>query len=260
MELGALGADADVISGRLCAGHPGARSARDSHNRRAGEYDARGDRPAATRSAGTLDLGQLRASRRRSCKLVGPLLTACPELHVLATSREPLAVSGEVLWPVPPLGLPEPDINSPHELLRFEAIRLFQDRAVKAHPSFAMTPESAPVVATLCRDLDGLPLAIELAAARVRAFPVGHIQGLLMIDFGCWCRAAVRRQLASRRYGPRSIGAMTCWIATNSSPLHSCQCSPVAVLSRLRGMSWTLPDLIKKSCSTYSANWSTSRS
>ena len=106
-------------------------------------------------------------------------MTACPELHVLATSREPLAVSGEVLWPVPPLGLPEPDINSPRELLRFEAIRLFQDRAVKAHPSFAMTPESAPVVATLCRDLDGLPLAIELAAARVRAFPVGHIAGAL---------------------------------------------------------------------------------
>ena len=100
-------------------------------------------------------------------------------MHLLATSREPLAVSGEVLWPVPPLGLPERDITNPRELLRCEAVRLFQDRAVNANPSFAMTPGSAPVVATLCPDLDGLPLAIELAAARVRAFPVRHIAAAL---------------------------------------------------------------------------------
>jgi predicted ATPase/DNA-binding SARP family transcriptional activator len=111
--------------------------------------------------------------------VVEPLLTACPELHVLATSREPLGIGGEVLWPVPPLGLPAQHITNPRELLRFEAIRLFQDRAVNAHPSFAMTPESAPVVAALCRDLDGLPLAIELAAARVRALPVDHIAAAL---------------------------------------------------------------------------------
>ena len=180
VELGALGADADVISGlssALAIREPGR------------PVTATTDAPASTTHEAIVL--QLRARRALlildNCehlvaavaKLVGPLLTACPELHVLATSREPLAVSGEVLWPVPPLGLPEPDINSPHELLRFEAIRLFQDRAVKAHPSFAMTPESAPVVATLCRDLDGLPLAIELAAARVRAFPVGHIAGAL---------------------------------------------------------------------------------
>ncbi len=111
--------------------------------------------------------------------LVDPLLAACPELHVLATSREALAVTGEALWPVPPLTLPAPDIRDPRELLASEAVRLFEDRAVRAQPSFAITPETAPVVATLCRHLDGLPLAIELAAARVRALPVGHIAASL---------------------------------------------------------------------------------
>jgi predicted ATPase/DNA-binding SARP family transcriptional activator len=111
--------------------------------------------------------------------LVDPLLAACPELHVLATSREALAVRGEALWPVPPLTLPAAGIRDPRELLASEAVRLFEDRAVRALPSFAITPETAPAVATLCRHLDGLPLAIELAAARVRALPVGHIAASL---------------------------------------------------------------------------------
>jgi predicted ATPase/DNA-binding SARP family transcriptional activator len=111
--------------------------------------------------------------------LVDPLLAACPKLHVLATSREALAVTGEALWPVPPLSLPTPGIRDPREMVGSEAVRLFEDRAVKVHPSFAMTPETAPVVAALCRHLDGLPLAIELAAARIRALPVRHIAAAL---------------------------------------------------------------------------------
>jgi predicted ATPase len=95
--------------------------------------------------------------------LAEKLLAACPELHVLTTSREPLAVTGEVLWPVPPLSVPTPDVQDPRELLGSEAVRLFEDRAVKAQPSFAITSESAPIVAALCRNLDGLPLAIEPA-------------------------------------------------------------------------------------------------
>jgi predicted ATPase/DNA-binding SARP family transcriptional activator len=111
--------------------------------------------------------------------LVEPLLAACPQLHVLATSREALAVTGEALWPVPPLSVPTPSMRDPREMVGSEAVRLFEDRAIKVQPSFAMTPETAPVVATLCRDLDGLPLAIELAAARVRALPVRHIAASL---------------------------------------------------------------------------------
>jgi predicted ATPase len=112
-------------------------------------------------------------------RFVEPLLSDCPDLQVLATSREPLGIAGEALWPVPPLTLPPPGIGDPQELLASEAVRLFEDRAVMVEPSFAITPDSAPVVAALCRDLDGLPLAIELAAARVRAFPVAHIASAL---------------------------------------------------------------------------------
>jgi predicted ATPase/DNA-binding SARP family transcriptional activator len=107
--------------------------------------------------------------------LVQPLLAGCPELHVLATSREVLGVPGETQWPVPALSLPGPEVEDPRELLGSEAVRLFEDRAVKVWPSFALTTETAPAVAEVCRHLDGLPLAIELAAARVKVLPVTHI-------------------------------------------------------------------------------------
>jgi tetratricopeptide (TPR) repeat protein len=107
--------------------------------------------------------------------LVQPLLAGCPELHVLATSREVLGVPGETQWPVPALSLPGPEVEDPRELLGSEAVRLFEDRAVKVRPSFALTTETAPAVAEVCRHLDGLPLAIELAAARVKVLPVTHI-------------------------------------------------------------------------------------
>ena len=113
-------------------------------------------------------------------ELVHALLAACPELHVLATSREPLAVGGEVQWPVPPLGLP--DRHEP--VLAAEAVRLFEDRARMVLPSFAVTPETAPVAAELCRRLDGLPLAIELAAARVRMLPLTSIAAAMDDRFG----------------------------------------------------------------------------
>lgn len=107
--------------------------------------------------------------------LVHALLATCPELHVLATSREPLAVGGEVQWPVPPLALPDPAAEPGPDVLAAEAVRLFEDRARMVLPSFALTPETAPVAAELCRRLDGLPLAIELAAARVRMLPLTAI-------------------------------------------------------------------------------------
>jgi predicted ATPase/DNA-binding SARP family transcriptional activator len=107
--------------------------------------------------------------------LVAPLLAACPQLHVLATSREALGVPGEAQWPVPVLSLPAPEVADPRELVASEAVRLFEDRAIKMQPSFALTAETAPPVAEICRQLDGLPLAIELAAARVKVLPVTRI-------------------------------------------------------------------------------------
>ncbi|MFB7667312.1 BTAD domain-containing putative transcriptional regulator [Kitasatospora sp. NPDC056138] len=96
------------------------------------------------------------------------LLAAAPELRVLATSREPLGVTGEALRPVRPLAVPEPG-TGPEEARTHPAVVLFADRAAAVSPGFAVDRESAPHVVRLCRELDGIPLAIELAAARLRS-------------------------------------------------------------------------------------------
>jgi predicted ATPase len=104
--------------------------------------------------------------------LAETLLRGCPGLQVLATSREPLAVTGEIVWRVPSLTLPTPGREpAPEKLLRSEAVRLFVDRAGAAQPGFALTDRNAAGVAQICRRLDGVPLAIELAAARVGSLP-----------------------------------------------------------------------------------------
>jgi predicted ATPase len=103
-------------------------------------------------------------------RLADRLLRACPNLHVLATSRERLRIDGEVAWRVPPLSLP--DTGGEHEpaaLERFEAVRLFIRRAADASPGFTLTAENARAITAICRGLDGMPLALELAAARTAA-------------------------------------------------------------------------------------------
>jgi predicted ATPase/class 3 adenylate cyclase len=101
--------------------------------------------------------------------LVGELLSGCPDLKVLATSRTLLRIYGEHEYAVRPLELPDPDHLPPIETLRqYEAIRLFIERAHAANTHFSLTNENAPAVAEICARLDGLPLAIELAAARIK--------------------------------------------------------------------------------------------
>ncbi len=107
---------------------------------------------------------------------VADLLRACPGVVILATSREALGVAGEQTYRIPSLSLPDPKRTYTVEALsQYEAVRLFIDRAGLSHPSFAVTSQNAPAVAQICARLDGIPLAIELAAARVKVLSAEQI-------------------------------------------------------------------------------------
>jgi predicted ATPase/DNA-binding CsgD family transcriptional regulator len=124
-----------------------------------------------------------------SAVLVDHLLRGCPRLTILATSREPLLLAGETLFTVPPLPVPQPGVN-PAGVDRFESVALFAARAQAVASDFAVTEDNAPVVAELCRRIDGLPLAIELAAARVRVLTPAEILERLTERFGLLSRGS----------------------------------------------------------------------
>ena len=108
--------------------------------------------------------------------LLEKLLKACPHLHVLATSREALGIDGEMAWRVPSLSVPDPQkpVN-PQDLSKYDSVRLFTERAFYSRMAFTITSANARAVAQLCYRLDGIPLAIELAAARVKVLSVEQI-------------------------------------------------------------------------------------
>lgn len=110
-------------------------------------------------------------------RLSDALIRECPHVRVVATSREPLGLVGEVAWRVPSFRVPpaRPVERVVHDLLRYDAVRLFVDRAATGSPGFGLTEENAAAVAELCRRLDGIPLALELAAARVRVLSVEQL-------------------------------------------------------------------------------------
>ncbi|MGW5715506.1 BTAD domain-containing putative transcriptional regulator [Amycolatopsis sp. NPDC003865] len=113
-----------------------------------------------------------------AARLAGRLLAACPGLRVLATSREPLGITGEQLAPVPRLAVPPPGTPAA-EALTYPAVRLFADRAAASDPAFVLDDDTVGDVQHLCAALDGLPLALELAAARVRSLTLGEIAARL---------------------------------------------------------------------------------
>jgi predicted ATPase/DNA-binding SARP family transcriptional activator len=108
-------------------------------------------------------------------ELVEALLSGCPRLRVLATSREPLAVRGELTYPVPSLSLPPADAREPADLAASGAAELFCQRAEAAQVGFGATSQNVPAIASICRRLDGIPLALELAAGRMRAMAAQDI-------------------------------------------------------------------------------------
>jgi predicted ATPase/DNA-binding SARP family transcriptional activator/tetratricopeptide (TPR) repeat protein len=117
-----------------------------------------------------------------SARLADHLLAQCPQLRILATSREPLGIVGEALLVVPPLGQPAADASAA-SALEYPAVRLFADRAAAVSPDFAVDDRSVATVIEIVRRLDGLPLAIELAAARLRTLPLAEIASRLSDRF-----------------------------------------------------------------------------
>jgi predicted ATPase/DNA-binding CsgD family transcriptional regulator len=130
--------------------------------------------------------------------LVYELLRACPSVSILATSREPLKIDGEIERSVPPLTCPETsDLIALERLREFDAVRLFAERATGASDRFQLSERTAPAVARVCQQLDGIPLALELAAARIRVLSVDQIAARLDDCFGVLTegsRTAPRRQ------------------------------------------------------------------
>ena len=127
-------------------------------------------------------------------ELVDDILHACPRMHILTTSQLALGLHSERIFQVPPLSLPEVEAHSPVEsLAQSEAVTLFVDRAVALQPGFELSADNAPSVVALCRALDGIPLAIELAAARIRV-----LSPQAMVE-----RLDDRLQLLSRGYQGR---------------------------------------------------------
>jgi len=122
-------------------------------------------------------------------RIAETLLRACPGLQILASSREPLGIAGERTWPVPSLSIPESwrdevrGSDAAERLTQYEAVRLFIDRATAVRPGFRVTNENAPFVAEICWRLDGIPLAIELAAARIRVLSIDQIASRLNDQF-----------------------------------------------------------------------------
>ena len=164
--------------------------------------------------------------------LAEALLRACPRLQILVTSRQALGLTGEAVWPVPPLALPRPGrLPPPEELARVGAIRLFGERARLARPDFALTPRNAAAVAQICHRLDGLPLAIELAAARVRVLTVEQIAGRL--DDRFWLLAGGDRAAPMRQ---QTLRAAVDWSYSLLDPLERALFNRLAVFAG----GWTL--------------------
>ncbi len=114
-----------------------------------------------------------------AAKFAEEVIRHCPRTRFLATSREPLGIEGELVYRVPSLSLPQADATTAEELAASDAVRLFAERAVAHQPGFRLDDQAAPLIATVCRRLDGIPLALELAAARLSSMSLEQVAARL---------------------------------------------------------------------------------
>jgi predicted ATPase/class 3 adenylate cyclase len=134
-------------------------------------------------------------------KIADAIVRRCPRVHLLATSREPLGIGGEIIYRVPSLSLPESDDPDPAAAEASEAIALFVDRAAEQGVAIPVDAHTAPLLVSICRRLDGMPLAIELAAARLRSLSLSELSDRLDQRFRLLTggsRAALERQQTLR--------------------------------------------------------------
>lgn len=146
-------------------------------------------------------------------ELARALLTACPGVKILATSRASLGLAGERVWYVPTLSVPDPRrAPSESELAEYDGIRLFMERAAAVKPDFSLSPHNASRIIEICAQLDGIPLALELAAARLRLLTVTQIAERLVDRFGLLAggsRAALPRHRTLRATLDWSYGLLS---------------------------------------------------
>jgi predicted ATPase/DNA-binding CsgD family transcriptional regulator len=161
-------------------------------------------------------------------RITAALLARCPRLVVLATSREPLAIGGEAVLYVPPLRLPDPTQPAAWaSLLGYDAVRLFVERAHAVEPSFQLTASNAPAVVEICRRLDGIPLALELASARVSVLTAQEIAARLNDRFDL-LTSGQRSGLAPRH---QTLRAAIDWSYTLLTPEEQMLLSRLAVFA-----------------------------
>ena len=163
--------------------------------------------------------------------LAGVLQRSCERLVILATSREGLGIDGERLMPVPPLATPGAGADLA-AITQAEAVQLFAERAAAVKPGFTVTAGNAAAVATVVRRLDGIALAIELAAARVPAMTPAELARRLEQSFAVLAGVGAVRWNITRRCGPPSTGPSSCSPSPNNGCWPGWRCLPVAAPSR----------------------------
>ena len=151
------------------------------------------------------------------------LLEGTVALKLLVTSRSPLHISGEQEFPVPPLGLPDDvDRDDVEAVSQSEAVRLFVQRARTVRPDFEITKDNARAIVEICERLDGLPLAIELAASRIRMLPPEALLDGCRRAWICSSRMRLIALIASARCAARSTGVTSCWGTTSAPVFRRC--------------------------------------